>query len=171
MCTLRKTGNTQMDLRTELLVMIKHYTSTAVLVSDTKPRKVLLGLHQKLQMWLPPGGHQEENENPFECLVREVKEETGFDVTQYLPKEQKLDERVNSLPVPDYLFEEPIPARGDHEEHIHMDFVYVIMVPEFLPQFPEREYADMRWFGEGDVEDLPLYPNIKDIILPKCFSK
>ncbi len=83
--------------------MIKHYTSTAVLVTDTKPRKVLLGLHQKLQMWLPAGGYQEENENPFEALIRETKEETGFDVTPYLPKSQQLDERVHSLPVPDYL--------------------------------------------------------------------
>ncbi|MFZ2024836.1 MAG: NUDIX domain-containing protein [Microgenomates group bacterium] len=151
--------------------MVKHYTSTAVLVTDTKPRKVLLGLHQKLQMWLPPGGHQEANENPFECLIREVLEETGFDVTSYLPKSQKLDERVNSLAIPDYLFEEPIPARGDTSEHIHMDFVYVIVVPEFEPHFSEREYAQMRWFGEGDVEDLALYPNIKEIILPRCFSK
>lgn len=150
--------------------MVKHYTSTAVLVTDTKPRKVLLGLHQKLQMWLPSGGHQEENENPFEALIREVKEETGFDVTSYLPKPQKLDERVNSLPVPDYLFEEPIPARGEKAEHIHMDFVYVIEVPQFTPHFPEREYSQMRWFGEEEVEGLALYPNIKDIILPKCFS-
>lgn len=160
-----------MDLRTKLLSMTKHYTSTAVLVTETKPRKVLLGLHQKLQMWLPPGGHQEENENPFECLIREVLEETGFDVTSYLPKTKQLDERVNSLPVPDYLFEEPIPARGEKPEHIHMDFVYVIVVPEFTPHFPEREYAKMRWIGEGDVAGLALYPNIKDIILPKCFSK
>jgi len=155
----------------KVIDMVKHYTSTAVLVTDTKPRKVLLGLHQKLQMWLPPGGHQEENENPFECLIREVLEETGFDVTPYLPESQKLDERVNSLPVPDYLFEEPIPARGATSEHIHMDFVYVILVPEFAPQFPEREYAQMRWIGEDDVENLALYPNIKDIILPECFSK
>ncbi len=150
--------------------MVKHYTSTAVLVTNTTPRKVLLGLHQKLQMWLPPGGHQEENENPFECLIREVYEEAGFDVTPYLPKTQKLDERVNSLPVPDYLFEEPIPARGEKLEHIHMDFVYVIEVPEFKQVFPEREYADMKWVGKEDVDALALYSNIKEIILPRCFS-
>lgn len=151
--------------------MIKHYTSTAVLVTNTKPRKVLLGLHQKLQMWLPPGGHQEKNENPFEALVRETKEETGFDVTPYLPQTTILDSRVTSLPVPDYLFEETIPSREEKSEHIHMDFVYVMEVPEFLPQFPEREYAEMKWIGEGDVSGLSLYPNIKDIILPGCFKK
>ena len=81
-----------------------------------------------------------------------------------------MDERVSSLPVPDYLFEELIPARGEKPEHIHMDFVYVIEVSEFIPQFPEREYQMMQWIGEGDVAGLPLYPNIKDIILPRCFT-
>jgi hypothetical protein len=46
----------------------------------------------------------------------------------------------------------------------------VIEVPEFQPIFPEREYAEMRWIGEGDVKGLALYPNIKDIILPRCFQ-
>jgi len=151
--------------------MIKHFTATAILVTDTQPRKVLLGLHQKLLMWLPPGGHMEENENPMEALQREVKEETGWDATDYIPKSRMLDERVTALPVPDYVFEEPIPSRSDKPEHIHIDFVYVIEVPEFIPQFPEREYASMKWIGEADVAGLPLYPNIKDIILPRCFSR
>ncbi len=149
--------------------MIKHYTSTAILVSDTKPTKVLLGFHNKLQVWLPPGGHQDANENPLEALVREVYEETGFDVESYLPKNVHLDERVVSLPVPSYIFEEPIPKRGEKPSHIHMDFVYTLTVPEFVPHFPKREFADMRWFGKRDVHGIPLYPNIRDVILPRCF--
>jgi len=151
--------------------MVKHYTSTAVLVTNTKPRSVLLGLHTKLQMWLPPGGHQEENENPLEGLVREVKEETGFDVTSYLPNIRILDERVVSLPIPDYIFEEPIPTHNDTASHIHMDFVYVIMVPLFNPVFSKREYQEMRWVGIGDLKNLQTYPNIRDVILPKAFGK
>lgn len=121
-------------------------------------------------MWLPPGGHQEENENPLEGLIREVQEETGFDIAAYLPKSIVLDERVTALPVPDYLFEEPIPALGNKPEHIHMDFVYVIEVPPFTPVFPETEYKDMRWIPKKELMSLPTYPNIREVILPKVLK-
>ncbi len=39
--------------------------------------RVLLHFHQKLQRWLPPGGHIEPNELPDEAALREVMEETG----------------------------------------------------------------------------------------------
>ena len=33
--------------------------------------------------WIGIGGHFEENESPEECLLREVKEETGYTLTSY----------------------------------------------------------------------------------------
>jgi 8-oxo-dGTP pyrophosphatase MutT (NUDIX family) len=41
---------------------------------------VLLHLHRKLGMWLPPGGHIERDELPDDAAVREVFEETGLRV-------------------------------------------------------------------------------------------
>ena len=32
-------------------------------------------------MWDIPGGHVEPGETPFDCIVREMKEEMGFDLT------------------------------------------------------------------------------------------
>ena len=53
-------------------------------MNDTKPQtaegKVLLHLHRKLGMWLPPGGHIERDEIPDDAAVREVFEETGLNV-------------------------------------------------------------------------------------------
>jgi 8-oxo-dGTP diphosphatase len=34
-------------------------------------------------MWIGIGGHFEENESPEECVLREVKEETGLTLTEY----------------------------------------------------------------------------------------
>lgn len=43
--------------------------------------KVLLVKHKKLQIWLAPGGHIEENELPHLAAEREFWEETGLKVT------------------------------------------------------------------------------------------
>ena len=55
----------------------RHFTVAVFLVWEGK---VLLHLHRKLGMWLPPGGHIERNELPDDTAVREVLEETGVKV-------------------------------------------------------------------------------------------
>jgi 8-oxo-dGTP pyrophosphatase MutT (NUDIX family) len=55
----------------------RHFTVAVFVVWEGK---VLLHLHRKLGMWLPPGGHIEKNELPNEAAVREVLEETGIRV-------------------------------------------------------------------------------------------
>lgn len=150
--------------------MMKHFTVTAILVSLTHPAKILLGLHQKLGVWLPPGGHIEDIENPTECLIREIKEETGFDIRKYIAKEKKLEDRVTLLLQPDYILEELIPARGDKEAHMHLDLNYVIHVPEFVPVFPEREYKAMRWMTKEESMTVPTFQNIQEFILPKVLK-
>ncbi|MEM3775091.1 MAG: NUDIX hydrolase, partial [Candidatus Micrarchaeaceae archaeon] len=42
--------------------------------------RLLLIRHRKLGIWVYPGGHLEDGENPMECAKREVKEETGIDI-------------------------------------------------------------------------------------------
>lgn len=150
--------------------MIKHFTATAILISTTHPAKVLLGLHQKLGVWLPPGGHIEEHENSTECLIRETLEETGLDIRPFLAEERKLESRVTLLRQPDFILEELIPARGDKPEHMHLDLNFVLQVPEFTPVFPKREYKEMRWVRKEEVKKLRTFQNIREFILPKVLK-
>ena len=53
----------------------RHFTVAVFVVWEGK---VLLHLHRKLGMWLPPGGHIERDELPDDAAVREVFEETGL---------------------------------------------------------------------------------------------
>src|SRR5215210_5943213 len=55
----------------------KHFTVAVFVVWEGK---VLLQLHRKLGIWLPPGGHIERDELPDDAAVREVYEETGIRV-------------------------------------------------------------------------------------------
>ena len=41
---------------------------------------VLLRMHDKYDMWLPPGGHVELDEDFVEAAIREAKEEAGVDI-------------------------------------------------------------------------------------------
>ena len=42
--------------------------------------KVLLIHHKKLDIWIPPGGHIDENETPDEALEREIMEELNLNI-------------------------------------------------------------------------------------------
>lgn len=80
--------------------------------------RVLLALHRKLSMWLPPGGHVEPHELPDDAAVREVLEETG--VRCELVGERALPiDRPRQLIRPEGIQLEDI-APG----HQHIDLVY-----------------------------------------------
>ena len=51
------------------------YASRAVIVRDGK---ILLSYGAKRDLWMIPGGGQDDGENAEECCIREAKEETGF---------------------------------------------------------------------------------------------
>ena len=53
----------------------RHFTVAVFVVWEGR---VLLHRHRKLDMWLPPGGHIEQDELPDEAAVREVLEETDL---------------------------------------------------------------------------------------------
>ena len=47
-------------------------------VSGFEGGRTALHWHRKLQLWLPPGGHIDPNEDMAQAVVREVLEETGI---------------------------------------------------------------------------------------------
>jgi len=55
----------------------KHLVSYFVLF-DENAFKILLVDHKKAQLWLPPGGHVEVDEDPLETVKRECLEELKF---------------------------------------------------------------------------------------------
>lgn len=109
--------------------------------------RVLLHFHQKLDRWLPPGGHVEPNELPDEAAVREVLEETG--VACILTGGTRMQYDDPALPV-----QLVTPAGIQLEQigpgHQHIDLIY------FATGAPAEPMPKVGWFALDALEPLGL---------------
>jgi 8-oxo-dGTP pyrophosphatase MutT (NUDIX family) len=95
---------------------------------------VLLRMHDKYKLWLPPGGHIELDEEPQEAAVREVKEEVGLEVLLLGEGENTFPDGEKELLVPRFMNRHRI-----NETHEHISFVFFAT-------------SDTREFSQGDTE-------------------
>src|SRR4051794_21280612 len=112
--------------------------------------RVLLHLHARLGLWLPPGGHIEHGELPDEAAVREVLEETG--VRCRLVGETGLD-----VDYPRQL----VRPLGIQVEDIrpgvqHIDLVYLAVTDDdgaaISPELAERDRVG--WYAPSALQAL-----------------
>lgn len=148
----------------------KHFTASVIIVSEENPKRVLLVHHKKHNNWLQPGGHIEQFENPIETAIRETKEETGIDIAFLKEKIQKIDDFASSLPIPDFILEETIPAYNIEPQHFHIDLFYIVRVPFQEVSFQEKESHGIGWFTLEGALQLPMYENTK-VLLRKVMDK
>ncbi|HSW48020.1 MAG TPA: NUDIX domain-containing protein [Candidatus Saccharimonadales bacterium] len=144
----------------------KQFTASVWLITRTKPKKVLLIHHKKFGKWVQPGGHIEQFENPIECAIREIKEETGLDISFITDSIKTTSERDSFLPIPEFLMEYPIAEHEDEPAHFHIDINYVVKVKEQMLKVSKREAHDIGWFRKSEALKLPIHENTK-IILQK----
>ncbi|MCC8165248.1 MAG: NUDIX domain-containing protein [Planctomycetes bacterium] len=140
------------------MTVTKHFTASAIVRRDGR---VLLLWHNKLGMWLYPGGHVEENETPDESVLREVKEETGLTVAFDAAADNRFaTETVAGLHTPAIVFDEQIGA-GDGM-HRHIDLVYLCHpVGEAAVTLAEDEVGQFGWFGKAELADLDMPENLR----------
>lgn len=130
----------------------RHFTVAVFVVREGG---VLLHLHRKLGMWLPPGGHIEENELPDEAAVREVYEETGLEV-------ELVGERREDVADPVQLHR---PAGVQLENigpgHQHIDLIYFAKLSgsaEIREDFSEDRVG---WYGPEDWDAMRVNAEVR----------
>jgi 8-oxo-dGTP pyrophosphatase MutT (NUDIX family) len=127
--------------------------------------KVLLVHHVKLDLWLPVGGHIDENETFDQALKREIKEETNLDVEllEYSGlKPHNHVKQVLALP-----FDINVHSVGDHY-HCCAFYLCKALNPEEL-KTNERELKGVGWFSKEELDKVKLEDYNKEQIL-KAFE-
>lgn len=133
----------------------RHFTATTFIVHGDR---VLLHLHPKQQLWLPPGGHIERDELPHDAARREVEEETGLRVRLHSEGEaEALAAAMDCAVVPQPAF---ILVEDINPFHQHVDFIYFAMLASGPPPSASKGFE---WLRLNDVERLDRVPqNVRE---------
>jgi len=130
----------------------RHFTVAIFVVWEGK---VLLHRHRKLGMWLPPGGHIEDNELPDEAAIREVWEETGLRV-------ELVGERREDVTDPVQLYR---PAGVQLENiapgHQHIDLIYFAKPAGSAEVRDEFARDKVGWYGPEDWDGMRVNAEVR----------
>jgi len=131
--------------------MQRHFTVTGFLSHDGRT-----ALHwHRLNVWLPPGGHIEPDEDPIEAVLREVLEETGIEA-EILNAQPRFPHRdPQQLPPPANIgvYDLPDGDGGLREAHQHIDLIYFTRpAPGQTVTLPDDGH-EWRWVSEAELRD------------------
>lgn len=155
-------------------------TASAFIVrTDLEEPSLLLHMHKKLGMWMQPGGHIELDENPWQAVLHEIEEETGYELGQLMILQPSL--RLKTL-TGAVLHPQPV-IHNTHDfnhqsTHKHTDVAYAFVAngsPTGKPH--EGESTDFRWVNIdqlralGHTEILRNVQETADFILTQVLSK
>lgn len=139
---------------------IRHFTASAVVLDDED--RVLLVHHNKIGLWLYPGGHVDPNETPAEAAVREVVEETGVPAV-VLGEPAFAHSAVQGHTAPWAVIEMDVTDSKDGQ-HRHIDFVYVCRAANTDLTAQLEEVGGARWVPVADVAGLPTPAELPELV-------
>lgn len=111
-----------------------HTASAYVYRLDGDEPRLILHFHRKLHKYMQYGGHIELNETPWQAIVHELREESGYEMSQLKILQPK--QRMNPLknrklhPYPLYQLTHDIDTGDIVGPHFHTDIAYAFITKE-----------------------------------------
>jgi 8-oxo-dGTP pyrophosphatase MutT (NUDIX family) len=145
----------------------KHATAGAFVFCRFPDRQWKLGLieHPRLNRWMAPGGHVEDDECQVQAALREVEEETGLTGVRLLEAPSPalpagFPSTHARVPLPWWIIQQQVPADNHlREPHVHIDHEYVAIVDEPEPvRVPAHPFA---WYAIHQLGELPMFEDIR----------
>jgi 8-oxo-dGTP pyrophosphatase MutT (NUDIX family) len=105
-------------------------------------------------------------EEPHRGALRELLEETGLEgrVVDIRSTPDVNTSTVAQLPSPFCILAEPIPGSAKEEDHLHLDFVYVLEVDPLAPLTPLADEVDHAvWIDGGHIDELDTFENVRRV--------
>jgi len=118
-----------------------HFTASAFVVHPEGDRMLLVH-HERLGIWVQPGGHVEPDDlTVLGAALREIAEETGIsDVVPVSPGLADIDIHA-------------IPETADHPQHLHFDLRFAFVAPDDRVSALDG-VLDAMWVGLDGLDDL-----------------
>jgi 8-oxo-dGTP pyrophosphatase MutT (NUDIX family) len=139
----------------------RHFTATGFVVNGDS---TLLHWHKKVQEWLPPGGHVDPNEDPVQTTLREIKEETGFDVEIVPTQPELIIGNLEQVAAPHSIMIEDVVDKK-HGEHQHIDHIYFTRLlgdassPAGELSADHQETTKWLWASLADLQNETAFEN------------
>lgn len=121
------------------------FTIAAYIVNNDG--EVLFVNHPRYNKWLPIGGHIELDEDPEQALYREIKEESGLEVTILASKPEFESAGTKFILTPNY-----VDVHEANLPHRHIAFTY--FAKAISNDFTKSdEHDDMTWLSAVELTD------------------
>jgi len=147
------------------------FTASAYIVRTDLPEPaIILHKHRILNQWMQFGGHVELHEDPWQALTHEIREESGYELSQL----KLLQPDIRKAVPTDDVTHHPLPANiGTAKfggiDHYHTDIAYAFTTGEDpAGKSGDGESSEFRTFTRDELAALTkdeIPPNVQQVAL------